>query len=457
MNMTETVLKKWQSLVIWGLFCVVTGSIFWFYATSSIVAGDGEIIMPLDDAYIHFQYSRQMALGEPYVYNSGEDATSGATSFIYPYILASGYLLGFHDLDLGYWAMGVGALALLASMWLIYHTLRLFDSPLLLRIMFPVIFAVTGSVSWHFMSGMETGLMIAFSLATIYGFVSGRINFFVISTILLALTRPEGSIMAVIAVALFALRGMIDAISFSIFAHDERPSKPKKYWLLLLPMMAIFVQPSLNFILTGSVSASGNQSKSILSMVPFYWDVVIERILDNFVRVWRELATGRDGYYVPVLIAPLAFIGWVSMVMRSRFRFIALLIVLWLVAISGAIATLDTAFWHFKRYQMPLIVMMFPLAGFGLHVFGDVIQRFVGQVKVARLSQIFAILVILLFSVDTGREFHRLYKVNVNNVVVQPLAMARWLQANTPEDAVIAVHDVGMMRYMGGRTTVVIT
>ena len=31
--------------------------------------------------------------------------------------------------------------------------------------------------------------------------------------------------------------------------------------------------------------------------------------------------------------------------------------------------------------------------------------------------------------------------------------MARWLAANTPTDAVVAVHDVGMMRYMGGRTT----
>ena len=31
--------------------------------------------------------------------------------------------------------------------------------------------------------------------------------------------------------------------------------------------------------------------------------------------------------------------------------------------------------------------------------------------------------------------------------------MARWLQANTPKDALIAVHDVGMMRYMGGRNT----
>ncbi len=78
--------------------------------------------MPLDDAYIHFQYARQLADGEPYVYNPGEAPTSGATSFIYPYVLAVGYLLGFKGLNLGLWAMGVGTSTLLLSGWLIYHS-----------------------------------------------------------------------------------------------------------------------------------------------------------------------------------------------------------------------------------------------------------------------------------------------------------------------------------------------
>ena len=41
------------------------------------------------------------------------------------------------------------------------------------------------------------------------------------------------------------------------------------------------------------------------------------------------------------------------------------MIVLWLLAGTAAISTLDTAFWHFKRYQMPLIALFFPLAGWG--------------------------------------------------------------------------------------------
>ena len=35
------------------------------------------------------------------------------------------------------------------------------------------------------------------------------------------------------------------------------------------------------------------------------------------------------------------------------------MVILWLLAGTAAIATLDTAFWHFKRYQMPLMAACF--------------------------------------------------------------------------------------------------
>ncbi len=124
--------------------------------------------MPLDDVYIHFQYARQMAAGQPYVYNPGLPPTSGATSFLYPYILAVGYLVGFQGLNLGLWAMLVGMVALVLSTWLVYRLILRFDAPEWLAVLIAVLFAVSGPVSWHFMSGMETGLVVLFTLATLY-------------------------------------------------------------------------------------------------------------------------------------------------------------------------------------------------------------------------------------------------------------------------------------------------
>ncbi|MBZ0289545.1 MAG: hypothetical protein K8I30_18125, partial [Anaerolineae bacterium] len=64
-----------------------------------------------------------------------------------------------------------------------------------------------------------------------------------------------------------------------------------------------------------------------------------------------------------------------------------------------------------------------------------------------------AMFVVGVISFVTAMQFLRSYGLNVDYVYQQPLQMARWLEANTSPDAVIAVHDVGMMRYMGGRTT----
>ncbi len=124
----------------------------------------------------------------------------------------------------------------------------------------------------------------------------------------------------------------------------------------------------------------------------------------------------------------------------------------WMVFGTLAISTLDTAFWHFKRYQMPFIALLFPLAGWEiaeiLNVTPDTMQR--GKHLVAYLLVGGSIIV----SLWTGAQFLQHYLLNVDYVYLQPLQMARWLQANTPPDAVVAVHDTGMMRYMGGRTTI---
>src|SRR5688572_29928960 len=99
-----------RSLFIWAGCCALAGLVFLAYGFASLAAGRGEYVMPLDDVYIHFQYARQINVGQPYVYNPGLPPTSGATSFLYPYLLAIGDLIGFRGLTLGVWAMGLGAL-----------------------------------------------------------------------------------------------------------------------------------------------------------------------------------------------------------------------------------------------------------------------------------------------------------------------------------------------------------
>src|SRR5688500_16366531 len=117
-------MKFSKDLYVWTALCIITGIIVTTYLSVSFHVHDTPPIMPLYDTYIHFKYARQMAQGHPFTYNTGDEATSGATSLIYPPLLAIGYLLGFRDLSLAYWALAIGVLAFILSGWLIYRLMR---------------------------------------------------------------------------------------------------------------------------------------------------------------------------------------------------------------------------------------------------------------------------------------------------------------------------------------------
>jgi hypothetical protein len=450
-----------RSLFVWALFCTLGGTIFLAYAFASLAAGQGGFVMPLDDVYIHFQYAKQMALGQPYIYNPGLPPTSGATSFLYPYMLAIGYLLGFQGLNLGLWAMLLGMVALVVSTWLVYQLAKIWDASEWLSIGTGVIFALCGPVSWHFMSGMETGWVVLFVLWTVYAFAQWSIHAdgvgrqrsilnVVLPATLLALIRPEGGILAVLAMA-----AVLVGVRFHRTTHKSSLRKRNYLWLLV-PVLAIGVQPLVNLVLTGSAVASGNAAKSIFGMIPFYWDEVIRRILDNWARVWGEFLTGsspREGLYLAPLMLVIAFAGVIWLFADRRWRAAGLMLVGWLVFGTLAISTLDTAFWHFKRYQMPFIAPLFPLAACGVAV----IWRWIvgtGYSLSLRYVLYGLVLIVGVISVWTWAPFLHHYALNVDYVNLQPLQMARWLQVNTPPDAVVAVHDTGLLRYEGGRTTI---
>ena len=417
----------------WLLFCSLAGLILVCYVSTSLVVGAGAILMPLDDVYIHFQYARQLALGQPNIYNPGLEPTSGATSFLYPFLLAFGYLVGFQGLSLGLWAMILGAVALLASMWAVYRIARAQNLPDLLALSLGAALGLSGPASWHAMSGMETGIMIALLLWVLHAVQIRALRLFVVAALLLALLRPEGSLLAGVAVLAMLLR-----------LWGRVPRRQLLY--LLLPILALGLQPLANWLITGTAIASGNQSKSILGMVPRDYGIIFTRILDGWLRSLGEWFTGYSAqgiWYLPPLLMPAALLALLLMLRRAEERVIALMILIWALLSSLAIATLDTAFWHFKRYQIPLMLLAYPLLAWL-------------PPRLWRGQRAWTLLLsglLLASSLLLGGQFWRFYAQNLTYVRAQPQQMAEWLRDNTPESARVAVHDVGMMRYLGGRTT----
>lgn len=441
-----------RSLLVWALFCAIAALTFVAYAATSAAAANGRILMPLDDAYIHFQYARQIAAGELYVYNPGLPPTSGATSFLYPFILALGYQLSFQGLQLGSWAMIVGAVAQALSGWLIASIGRACGA-WSIGVVVAVVFMIYGATAWHFMSGMETGLVMMSALLALYGIIARRDAVAVGGAALSALLRPEGAILAVLISVFFGIK------IFNAQAQSERKDAGRILWILI-PMLAIGVQPLVNLLVTGSVVATGNSAKSLFGVVPFDLGYVITRIWDNFTRMWREffVLQADTPAYLMVIPAGLALIGCFFLIKDRTRRGVGVLIVMWFVGISAAISTLDTAFWHFKRYHMPLIAALFALAVVGLLIFhkqnaqheGTKTQRREG---IQRMVLAIAAFALIIAAASSSADFLQSYGVNVGYVYAQPYQMVLWLRENAPDDARVAVHDVGMMRYIGEVTT----
>ncbi len=442
--MSNFLQNKW---IIGTIFVIIGLMTFTLYVLTSLDAGHGNLLMPLDDVYIHFQYARQLAIGHPYQYNLIDPPTSGATSLLYPYLLAFGYLLGFKGLWLGLWAMIVGTIALIASQWAVYQLCKVMSVPQWLSLLTAISFGLTGSLGWHFMSGMETGIVITLLLWTLLFVIEKRLISFVFVATLLTAMRPEGGLVATIASGTLFLR------LWGEYGAREKYSSKRKYLLLLaIPILALGLQPLVNLLMTGTTVATGAQAKSILSTVPQDYGLIFGRIWDNFSRMWIEFITGFDvregrGWYLPIFTGVLGLGAIPLLILKKNYRLIGLMLLGWLIILTLAISTLDNAFWHFKRYQMPILALFFPLSAWFL---ADLLQRFT---KMRYPIYAYSALLVPIFSILLLVQFQQYHEMNVSYVYQQPYQMGLWLRENTSEDALIAVHDVGLMRYIGERNT----
>src|SRR4051794_36676977 len=83
-----------------------------FAAISGIVTKCGHAAVPLDDAFIHFQYAKRLAAGHFFSYSEGDGYSPGATSLLWPLALAPFYALGLreHLIIWAAWALSFAAL-----------------------------------------------------------------------------------------------------------------------------------------------------------------------------------------------------------------------------------------------------------------------------------------------------------------------------------------------------------
>ncbi|HEX3595472.1 MAG TPA: hypothetical protein VHU80_10230 [Polyangiaceae bacterium] len=407
---------------------------------------------PLDDTYIHFQYARSIAELHPFRYTPGAAPTPGATSLLWPLLLAPFYAIGFRTESLLWpaWFMGFSALALLAV-----ETKRvaegLVDSKL--AVAAGALVLGFGGYTWFAASGMEV-LPFAYLLArsaraaaswmertdASEGDARRAYRGLVALAVLTPLMRPEGAVASlVIAAALL-----------------RRPYRHRKW---ALPAALGPLAPSLvSFLATGQAVASTAVAKW-LPMNPYYGGAKLFLAVTNNVvlffgtlldgRLWTSLFLPSGGRTVAALaLVAIPFIG----VRRDR---LPRALVVLAVAVAMLIpATYETFLVNRVRYVWPFAWAWFIGLTALIELGSDAIER-----GLARLGAPMSGVALLaggaavgLFASLLGPSIEDL-STSAQAVTLQQVALARWATDGLGPNARVGVNDTGAMAYFSGHPT----
>jgi hypothetical protein len=153
-----------------------------------------------DDAYITFQYARNLATGVGYVFNPGEPV-QGASSPLFTWLMAVVYLLLGDVVATA--AVVVNAFAVGAQAWILYRMLR--DAAPYTAVAVAA-FAVLDLFSTHFLLALETGTATALALATVWSLHAGRTRGCGLFLALAFLCRNDAALLVPVVVVVHAWR-----------------------------------------------------------------------------------------------------------------------------------------------------------------------------------------------------------------------------------------------------------
>ncbi|MFB3785719.1 MAG: hypothetical protein ACE15F_05050 [bacterium] len=428
------------------LLCLGLAGVQGLIFAGAQLAVNGAFSFPLDDSFIHLQYAKQLARGEIFRYQDGQPVTSGATSILYAFVLAPGYALGFQgDLFL-FWA----SLVALTCAALIFYLLVQIG----IRAGYPragafawLLTWVSGLTGWGIWSGMEIALLACLILLAIHEILGPAPSLprLFLYLGLLALCRPEGAIWGIVLGAVLAVRW----ISGAPLSH--RRESAAAFLAALLFAVICLAGPSLFFYwATGNSSGNGLLAKSLLyhpTQMPY--EILGDIVANAGAIVMFLMGGGIHGlgeFVLPgfLLFVVLGLLGW-TIRPGSEPKWQALSIGLPLLAVLGAVATLEVWPLHNYRYLVPFFPLLFLLAVVGLESLG-LMFRLNDSVPLAAGVALAALTQATYLPAWATR-----YIENSATILEKQKNAALWINGNLPAGQSIAINDAGVLAYYGQR------
>ena len=448
-----------------ALLTGASGRSFWLVAGAALLAvlayaglaaWQGQSGYPLDDAWIHQTYARNLAQSGRWAFVPGQ-ASAGSTAPLWTLLLSPAYLLRLPPLP---WTILLGWLCLVWCAWL---------GMVLWRTLWPAMAGrsvwagLTITLSWPLLwaagSGMETLLFsaLALQLLALYSrqSISGRWRPAWLGVVggLMMLARPEGLI-------LLLLSGLGLLLAPGEAGQPAgRASQAAGRVARFLVAAGLVLAPyfALNLAFSGRIWPNTFYAKQ--AEYAYLWQKSLPaRFFQLAYFALGGPAAGGRGMSGPhlLLLPGLLAAGWRALAAdwRTR-RLLRLLPLIWAAGHVFVYAWRLPVLYQHGRYLMPVlpVIILYGLAGW-FWLAGIIGARLSSVRRFPHLAYIagrvaglvFAALVAVFLLL--GRQA---YVADVSFINQEMVAVARWLDEHTPPEATIAAHDIGAIGYFTQR------
>jgi hypothetical protein len=405
------------------------------------------ISAPLDDTFIHLQYGRQIGEGEWFRYNDGDSVSTGASSFLYVLVLGAAYFLGFAGGNLLGFAIILGAGSLVLATLLGYGLGRRLAGERA-GLWSGALIAVNGAFAWGATSGMEVALFSVLILGTLLALVqeltSGRFLLTPVLAALLALTRPEG--------LLFALVITGGVVFVLLRAPSEtRPDALRRSLAVLyafLPIAAGVAQYLFYRAASGYGIQNGVLVKSLIYEPIFYPTEFLDEVSSNLTEITLDVFMGLEpeNYLFPGTLFFCVLGIWYLTFKDTRHRTFAMMSGTALALAISSTASLGTWGWHYHRYLLPFFPPVLVFAVVGFCSFGALRRGTWLPGALAGFALMVSLLGLPTWAAITGGASLQ--------VKEQQVSVGYWIRENLPSGARVGINDAGAIRYYGGHPTV---
>ncbi len=380
---------------------------------------------PLDDAWIHQTYARNLIEFGQWVYIPGQ-VSAGSTAPLWTLLLSVGYL--FSRTPPYFWTFLLGILSLLGTALAgesIFR--RLGDQKTLAIPMAGLFLATEWHLVWGAVSGMETILFACLILSTFAALMQTRPRY-LLAGVLIGLScwvRPDGLT-------------LLGPAFFLLFFALEPWRRRIRDGLTVLGGFAILFAGYLAFnnFLGGALFPN-----TFFAKPAEYASMLQTPIFQRFASLASLPAVGAGSLLIPGLVLA----AW-SSVGRRNWKMIALL--LWWLGYTAVYALRLPVTYQHGRYLIPAMPVIFLLGLAGT-------QRILAnQYPASRFGWLFGRLILVsLIAVQLTFAYRgaRAYSEDVAIIETEMVATAHWLNQHTEPGAVIAVHDIGAVGYFSER------